>query len=127
MTAKVLDVKTALLTGILYWYTDMLSQRKQDLLGDQSISRHLGEPTQERSNDYTTSHAGGSKHIHPRLFCVFQLNLDGRLDLSHFSLHQDRVSITFAMIFDQKLKSLIVSVFTHKPSRTLWDETVDVW
>jgi hypothetical protein len=53
---------------------------------------------------------------------MFQFNLNSQLDLSHLNLHQDRIPVAFAMVLDQKLESLIISVFADKPPGTFWDE-----
>jgi hypothetical protein len=57
---------------------------------------------------------------------MLQFDLDGRLDLSHLSLHKNGVPVAFSMVLDQKFESVIISVFGNKPSGTFWDETMQI-
>jgi hypothetical protein len=54
---------------------------------------------------------------------VLALDHDGGFDLSHLGFDEERVGISFSVVFDEDGVSFIVSVFADKVSRTFWEET----
>jgi hypothetical protein len=44
--------------------------------------------------------------------------------LSHFRFYEERVSVSFGVVFDENIESFLASVFADEESRTFGEEAV---
>jgi hypothetical protein len=86
------------------------------IVREQGVAGHLGEKTEERSDDDTAAHTSGADHIHPALLGEIHLDVDGGSDLSQFGLGEGRVVVTLSVELDEDVVSLLISVVADEPS-----------
>lgn len=95
-------------------------EEKIGVVRKKRVARHLREQAEHRGDQDTTTHTGSFNHIHPGLFRMCQLDLDGRLDLCHFRLCKYRVRITLGVVLDKNGEGFFVAVLADKKTGALW-------
>lgn len=76
----------------------------------------------ESSDEASATGTCRREDIHPRHLGRFQLNLEGRLDLSHLGLDEFRVFISLSMVLHEDLPSLVSATLGDEPSGTIRQE-----
>lgn len=92
---------------------------------DQSVARPLREQTEERGNEQTPTHTRRAEHVAPGLLGLFQLDLDGTLDLGHLGLDDERLAVALGVVLGEDVKGFVVAVFTDEVTGTFGEEPID--
>lgn len=91
-------------------------------LRNEGISRPLCEQAQHGGEEESTPHARCVDEIHPRFLGHFQLQLDRRLHLGHFCLHELGTALCFAVVLHENLICLLAAILGDQPSGALGEE-----
>jgi len=101
-----------------------LSKDVAHIIGDESVSRPLGEETKGDQDQEAASVSNGLEHVSPSVALELLLELDRVVNFAIFDLDKLIFHVSFGVALSQDMQCLLALALGNEETRRLWDHPI---
>lgn len=117
------DLKTSVDQVLVNLLVDAnLVENESDVVGNERVTRPLGEETGAQTNEHSVSVTLGRPEDRDLLLVEFLLKSDGLLNLNEFVSDEVVIEVSVGVVLSKNGKGLLMTVDGDQPTWRFWDE-----